>query len=267
VHHGAVTSGGQQRLLHGVASSIPAASPGPCGDFVYNSGNDTSLASGIGRGAHDEQLQRWRHSERQRRRSRGLSVIAAGTLPVTIAYVETVPAGSSLRVRFTTASESGNAGFPESGGRTRGKTSLLATLKSQGRTVRAAAANGGRRCAAPGLPRSRSRMCRLMGRNRVHGPVRGAARWPASSPEAARTTGRGSARRAGLVTALDRCRGRSGRPGADRGARGRDAEWPPAQSAVPPGRSRGGATRDPARDLRESCGRRRRSLRAPRARG
>ncbi len=58
--------------------------------------------------------------------------IAASTLPVTIAFVESVPRGSALTVRFTTATETGNAGFRIWGTGVQGKRVLLGSLRSQG---------------------------------------------------------------------------------------------------------------------------------------
>ncbi len=58
--------------------------------------------------------------------------VAAATLPVTVASVETVPTPSGMTVRFTTATESGNAGFRIWGVSAQGKRMLLASLKSQG---------------------------------------------------------------------------------------------------------------------------------------
>ena len=58
--------------------------------------------------------------------------ITASTLPVTLASIETVVHGPEITVRWTTASETGNAGFRIWGHDARGAMRLLGTYKSQG---------------------------------------------------------------------------------------------------------------------------------------
>ncbi len=58
--------------------------------------------------------------------------ISAATLPVTLAWVESVPSGGGLAVRFATATETANAGFRIWGTNGQGKRALLASLRSQG---------------------------------------------------------------------------------------------------------------------------------------
>ena len=53
------------------------------------------------------------------------------TLPVTLAWVETVPSSRGMTVRFATATETGNAGFQIWGTNGQGKRQLLATVKSE----------------------------------------------------------------------------------------------------------------------------------------
>lgn len=57
--------------------------------------------------------------------------IAAGTLPVTVAMVESERSGDDLTLRWTTASEAGNAGFRVWGQTARGGQELLGTYLSQ----------------------------------------------------------------------------------------------------------------------------------------
>ncbi len=57
--------------------------------------------------------------------------IPAGTLPVTLAWVESSFEGDALAIRWATASESGNAGFRLWGGDGKGQRRLLASVRSQ----------------------------------------------------------------------------------------------------------------------------------------
>ncbi len=130
--------------------------------------------------------------------------ISATTLPVTIARVETVPNGSSMTVRFTTATETGNAGFRIWGTVGQGKPVLLATLRSRGvdsfvpqsyeATVRGA-----------GISSIRIEDVSLYGENRMHGPFAVGSTF-GEEPEAARIDWAAVRSENGVVTALDRMR-------------------------------------------------------------
>ena len=121
---------------------------------------------------------------------------------MTIAWVETIPCGDSLTVRFTTATESGNAGFRIWGTRRAGRAGAARDGPVAGlRQLRAAALRDGR--AAPGIRAIEIEDVSVFGKNRLHGPFAVGATF-GEEPEAARIDWAAIKAEAGLVSALDR---------------------------------------------------------------
>jgi hypothetical protein len=128
--------------------------------------------------------------------------IAAGTLPVTIARVETSQSGRSVVVRFTTATESGNAGFRIWGVNAASQQVLLATLKSKGSDsfspqsyVAAVHSSGVGQITIEDVS--------LFGANRVHGPFAVGASY-GEEPESAAIDWVAIRDETGVSSALDR---------------------------------------------------------------
>ncbi len=141
--------------------------------------------------------------------------ISSATLPVTIAWVETVPSAGGMSVRFATATETANAGFRIWGTDGRGQRSLLASLKSSSTdsfvpqhyetTIR-----GGRIAAIEIEDLS------LFGQNRLHGPFALGTTFGVE-PEADAIDWAAIRSESGTVTALDRMRSAEA-AGSDGGA-------------------------------------------------
>lgn len=137
--------------------------------------------------------------------------ISAATLPVTLAWVESVPAGESLVVRFATATETGNAGFRIWGTNPGGKTFLLGDVKSQvidsfSPRSYEVAVNGA------GVSAIQIEDVSIYGKNRLHGPF-AVGTSAGELPQVERVDWAEIRQATGLVSDLDRVRAAEG-PGA-----------------------------------------------------
>lgn len=140
-------------------------------------------------------------------------LIAAGTLPVTVARVESERGGNGLRVRWTTATETANAGFRVWGIDSHGGRTLLDTVRSQHPDSFEPKHYEIDVAAGPQIQSVQIEDLSLFGRSRFHGPF--AVGKPAGEePEGAAIDWAAVRAETGIATPLERMvAAESGRPG------------------------------------------------------